>query len=313
VSGVRRLDLADVPAGRRAVALGTFDGVHLGHRAVIAAARAAADREGVPVLAATFDPRPAAVLRPGTPVAALATLEHRIELLGEAGADEVVVLAFTAELAALEPAVFATEILLGRLGAVAVAVGADFRFGRDRAGDVATLSATCAQAGVAVEGVRIVDELGGRISSSRIRGLLAEGEVAEAAALLGRPPCLDGVVVPGDRRGRTLGFPTANLQVGEAQLVPADGVYAGWALDLDGGRRDPAAVSIGRNPHFGDVEEIRVEAHLIDYRGDDLYGRRLRLELGSRLRGQERYEDVDALIAQIGRDVDEARRRADAG
>lgn len=301
--------LGDIPPGRRAVALGTFDGVHLGHRAVVAAAVAAAARLDARACAASFHPRPVTVLRPGTPPNTLAGVSLRTRLLLDAGADEVALLRFDRNLAALSAERFVEEVLVERLGAVAVAVGRDFRFGSDRAGDVALLERIGGQRGFEVEAVELLGADGERISSSRIRGLIAEGRVAEAAELLGRPPSVEGTVQHGDKRGREIGFPTANLGVVPGQQLPAEGVYAGWAVLPPGETRHPAAISVGRNPHFGDVDDLRIEAHLLDYAGDELYGTPLRLELVSMLRVQEVYTGLDALIAQITADVAETRRR----
>ncbi|MFM7553092.1 MAG: bifunctional riboflavin kinase/FAD synthetase [Actinomycetota bacterium] len=301
--------LGDITPGRRAVALGTFDGVHLGHRAVVRAAVAAAARHDATACAATFHPRPVTVLRPGTPSNTLAGVALRTRLLLEAGADEVALLRFDRGLAELDAEQFVRDVLVERLGTVAVAVGRDFRFGSDRAGDVTLLERLGAEHGFAVEAIELLGQDGERISSSRIRGLIAEGRVDEAAQLLGRPPSVEGTVQHGDKRGREIGFPTANLGVVPGQQLPAECVYAGWALGPPGESRHPAAISVGRNPHFGDVDDLRIEAHLLDYAGDELYGTPLRLEFVSMLRVQEVYDDVEALIAQIGRDVAETRRR----
>ncbi|MFM7693852.1 MAG: bifunctional riboflavin kinase/FMN adenylyltransferase, partial [Actinomycetota bacterium] len=245
----------------------------------------------------------------GTPSNTLAGVALRTRLLLEAGADEVALLRFDRGLAELDAERFVCDVLVERLGTVAVAVGRDFRFGSDRTGDVALLERLGAEHGFAVEAIELLGQDGERISSSRIRGLIAEGRVDEAAQLLGRPPSIEGTVQHGDKRGREIGFPTANLGVVPGQQLPAEGVYAGWALVPPGESRHPAAISVGRNPHFGDVDDLRIEAHLLDYAGDELYGTPLRLEFVSMLRVQEVYDDVEALIAQIGRDVAETRRR----
>lgn len=301
--------IGDITPGRRAVALGTFDGVHLGHRAVVAAAVAAAAQLDATACAASFHPRPVTVLRPGTPPNTLAGVALRTRLLLEAGADEVALLRFDRNLASLSAEEFVRDILVERLGAVALAVGTDFRFGADRSGDVALLERLGAELGFTVEAIALLSADGERISSSRIRGLIAEGRVAEAAELLGRPPSVEGTVQHGDKRGREIGFPTANLGVVPGQQLPAEGVYAGWALVPPGETRYAAAISVGRNPHFGDVDDLRIEAHLLDYPGDELYGTPLRLEFVSMLRVQEVYTDLDALVAQITDDVRETRRR----
>jgi riboflavin kinase/FMN adenylyltransferase len=275
---------AELPAARRAVAVGTFDGVHTGHLRVVEAARSAGLRTGV----VTFDPHPRKVL--GGEVELLATLQRRLELFEAAGVEDVLALRFDTELAALSAEEFAERMLRG-IGAETVAAGETFHFGRGREGDLALLE----RLGFDVRRVPLVEN----VSSSRIRQLVHAGETEQAATLLGRPPEVEGIVVRGDGRGRELGFPTANLDVPEGLLVPPDGVYAGWTL----GRR--AAVSIGTNPHFDGVER-RVEAHLLDFDGD-LYGDRLIVELWSPIREQRRFDSLDELIAAIDDDVERTR------
>jgi riboflavin kinase / FMN adenylyltransferase len=272
---------SELPEARRAVAVGTFDGVHRGHVRVIEAARNAGLRTGV----VTFDPHPRAVL--GGQVELLATLERRLELLAEAGVEDVLVLRFDDRLAALPADEFAERMLRG-IGAEVVAAGETFRFGRGRAGDLALLEGL----GFDVRRVPLVEN----VSSSRVRELVHAGETERAATLLGRPPEVEGVVVRGDGRGRELGFPTANLDVPGGLLVPPDGVYAGWTRDKR------AAVSIGTNPHFDGVER-RVEAHLLDFDGD-LYDERLVVELWTPLREQRRFDSLEELVAAIGDDVE---------
>ncbi|HVA32115.1 MAG TPA: riboflavin biosynthesis protein RibF [Gaiellaceae bacterium] len=271
---------AELAPARRAVAIGTFDGVHRGHRRVIEAARAAHLRPAV----VTFDPHPRAVV--GEPVQLLATTERRLELLEELGVEDVLLLRFDEELAALPAETFAEEMLRG-IGAEVVAAGDGFRFGCDRGGDLDLLE----QLGFDVRRVPLVEN----ISSSHIRRLLSIGDVAHAATLLGRPAEVEGTVVHGDRRGAALGFPTANLDVPSGVLVPELGIYAGAAL----GRR--AAISIGTNPHYGGTER-RVEAFLLDYEGD-LYGRRLVVELWERLRDEAAFASEPELVAAIADDV----------
>jgi riboflavin kinase/FMN adenylyltransferase len=275
---------AELDGADRAVAIGTFDGVHRGHRAAIEAAMAAGLRSTV----VTFTPHPRTVL--GYEVQLISSLERRLELLGEIGPDETVVLEFTPELAAREPEEFVADVL-APLGTRIVFAAATFRFGKGRRGDLALLRAQ----GLEVREVPLV----AGVSSTRIRELLRAGEVAEAADLLGRPPEVEGVVVGGDQRGGTLGFPTANLAPDPSLLVPAYGIYAGAALD------HRAAVSIGVNPHYGGHER-RVEAFLLDFHGD-LYGRFLRIELWERLRDERAFATEADLVQQIARDVDAAR------
>jgi riboflavin kinase / FMN adenylyltransferase len=268
----------------RAVAIGTFDGVHRGHRAVI---QAAVDT-GLAPTAITFDPHPRVAL--GNRVDMITTLERRLELLDDAGIETTLVASFTPELQHLDPTGFAERYLLG-IGAEAVAAGPDFRFGHRRAGDLDLLS----RLGLSVLPVTPVEGT----SSTRIRAALGAGDVVTAARLLGRPYEIDGIVVAGDQRGGTLGYPTANIALDLSLACPGDGVYAGWALD----RR--AAISIGTNPHYGGTER-RIEPFLLDFEGD-LYGSRLVVELWQRLRDQAVFDSEEALVEQIGRDVADTR------
>jgi riboflavin kinase/FMN adenylyltransferase len=270
---------------QRAVALGTFDGVHLGHRRVIEETLAA---DGVPT-AVTFHPHPRRVM--GYGVELLTTLERRLELLAELGVEETLVVEFSLEFQRIEPEDFAQRYLAA-IGAQTVVTGEDFRFGHRREGDLDLLG------GLGFD-VRAVPLLEG-VSSSEIRRLLHAGEVDAAAPLLGRPAEVEGIVVEGDARGGTLGFPTANLAVDPELLVPAHGIYAGFA----GGHR--AAISIGMNPHYGG-DELRVEAFLLGFAGD-LYGRRLVVELWRRLRDERAFASEQDLIDQIARDVEETER-----
>jgi riboflavin kinase/FMN adenylyltransferase len=266
------------------VAIGTFDGVHLGHQAVIRAAIAAGDRPTV----VTFDPHPRTVL--GNRVELLATLERRLELLAAAGAEDVLVVGFTPEIAAMAPADFVRDYLLA-LGTRTVVAGVGFRFGRARGGDLEL----CRSLGLETREVPLVEG----VSSSLIRQRAHEGDVRGAASLLGRPLELDGTVVSGDQRGGTLGFPTANLRVQPDVLVPEFGIYAGGVGD----RR--AAISIGINPHYGGTER-RIEAYLLDWHGD-LYGDRLVIELWLRLRDERAFASEADLVAQIAEDVEQTR------
>ena len=275
----------ELAPARRSVAIGTFDGVHRGHRRVLEAARAAHLRPAV----VTFDPHPRAFF--GQPVQLLSTLERRLELLEAAGIEDVLVLHFDDALAALDPAVFAESMLRG-IGGEVVAAGDGFRFGRERAGDLGLLE----QLGFDVRRVPLVDN----VSSSHIRALLVAGEVVQAARLLGRPAEVEGIVVHGDHRGRTLGFPTANLDTPAGVLVPKLGIYAG----ATNGRR--AAISIGTNPTYGGTER-RAEAHLLDFDGD-LYGRRLVVELWARLRDEAAFASEADLVEAIAADCAAARR-----
>ena len=274
----------------RAVAIGTFDGVHRGHRAVIEQAIASGLRTAV----VTFDPHPRAVL--GYDVQLLAPFDRRVELIRALGPDELLVVDFTPELSRLAPEEFA-EAVLRPLGARVVVAGEGFRFGAGRRGDLGLLR----QLGFEVHAVPLVEG----VSSSRVRDLLRRGDVAAAADVLGRPTELEGVVVAGDQRGGTLGFPTANLAVPPELVVPAYGIYAGEAAEVGRSTRHRAAISIGVNPHYGGVER-RIEAFLLDFQGD-LYGRRLRLELWQRLRDERAFASEAELIAQIALDAEAAR------
>jgi riboflavin kinase/FMN adenylyltransferase len=282
VKVVRRPE--ELGEARRVAAVGSFDGLHRGHRGVLDAAHALGA-----VTVVTFWPHPRLVL--GNHVELLSTLERRLELLEEAGVDEVLVVEFTPELAGRDPAEFADSILR-RIGADTIVVGENFRFGRAAAGDPALLR----RLGFDVHTVPLL----AGVSSTEIRNLLRAGSVVSAAALLGRPPEVEGTVVLGDQRGGTLGYPTANLAVAPDLLVPAYGIYAGSAL----GHR--AAVSIGVNPHYGG-DERRVEPYLLDFEGD-LYGQRLVVELWERLRDERAFESEEELVRHIARDVDLTRR-----
>jgi len=282
VTVARRPDeLAPAP---RAVAIGTLDGVHRGHQQVIAAAV----ETGLVPTVVTFHPHPRIAL--GYGVELLSTLERRLELFAELGVEETLVVTFDHELQQREPEDFARDVL-GAMGTKVVLAGETFRFGHRRRGDLALLRELGFDA-------RAVPFLEG-VSSTEIRRLLHEGDVASAAAMLGRPAEIEGTVVVGDERGGTLGFPTANLSVEAQLLVPGYGIYAGAALG------HPAATSIGTNPHYGGLER-KIEAFLLDFEGD-LYGQRLVVELWQRLRDERAFESEQALIDQIARDVEATR------
>ena len=283
-------DPAQLERRPRAVAIGTFDGVHLGHRAVIGAATELAD--GLTPTVVTFHPHPRAALS-GNRVELLSTLQRRLELLEDLGVRDVLVVEFTRELATLTPEEFA-RAYLAAIGAEVVVCGSGFRFGRGRSGDLELLRTLGFE-------TRTVPLLEG-VSSTEIRRLAAAGRVEDAARLLGRPLEVDGTVVTGEQRGGTLGFPTANLLVDPDLLVAEYGIYAGAVGD----RR--AAVSIGVNPHYGGTER-RVEAYLLDWSGD-LYGDRLVVELWRRLREERAFASEAELVEQIARDVAETRSAA---
>ena len=274
-------DPAELEVRPRAVAIGSFDGVHRGHRAVVEAVRAT----GLEPTVITFDPHPRIAL--GNKVELLTTLDRRVELLQEAGVTDVLVAAFTPELQQLTPEEFSERFLRGT-GVEVVVAGADFRFGVRRSGDLALLETLGFD-------VHIVPELSG-VSSTAIRSALGEGDVQAAAAMLGRPFELDGIVVAGDQRGGTLGYPTANLRLEPDLACPQYGIYAGFGL----GHR--AAISIGTNPHYGGSER-RIEPFLLDFEGD-LYGKRLVVEVWERLRDEAVFDSEAALVEQIARDVE---------
>jgi riboflavin kinase/FMN adenylyltransferase len=276
--------MEELPEHPRTVAIGSFDGVHRGHQRVLDVAAAAGETTTV----VTFWPHPRLVL--GNDVELLTTLDRRLQLLESGGVDEVLVVDFTPDVAARSPEDFADEVLR-RIGTATVVVGENFRFGRAAAGDPALLG----ELGFDVRPVQLLEG----VSSSQIRALLREGDVVQAAALLGRPAELDGTVVLGDQRGGTLGYPTANLATIPELLVPAYGIYAGAA------RGHRAAISIGVNPHYGGAER-RIEPHLLDFDGD-LYGQRLVVELWRRLRDEQAFDSEADLVAQIARDVEATR------
>ena len=291
------------------VTIGAYDGVHLGHRQVIDRVRREAQDLGVGSAVVTFDQHPASVVRPDSAPRLLTDLEQKIELLAGTGVDYVLVVRFDEERAEESAEDFVREVLVGCLSTRAVVVGHDFHFGYKRSGNVPLLQEMGAELGFDVTGVILVSEdPGGKpISSTRIRALLSEGRVREAAALLGRPHQVRGRVIEGDRRGRLLGYPTANLSVPSSIALPEDGVYAGWYV-RPGGSRLPAALSLGRRPTFYEHEDTSLlEAYVLDFSGD-LYGEAARVEFADRIRGQVRFEDAEALVAQMGSDVGECRR-----
>ena len=314
---VRRPDrydgVAAVPEdlGPTVATVGMFDGVHRGHRALLDRVAAEAAARAVPATAVTFDRHPLTVLRPGSEPPLLTTLDRKVELLGEAGMEIVLVLEFTRELSEVTAEAFAAEVLFDRLAARAVVVGENFRFGHKAAGDPALLAELGRPRGVEVVAVGLHADGDQVVSSTRVRAELAAGDVAAAAASLGRPYAVEGEVVVGDRRGRPLlGVPTANLAVPAGIAIPGDGVYAGHLTDrADEGAR-PAAISVGTNPQFG--TDRRVEAHVLDFDGD-LYGHRVSVDFHHHLRDQATFPGVDELAAQIRADIDQARRLLDAG
>lgn len=281
-----------------AVIIGNLDGVHRGHQAVLRQARALADARGLCTVVLTFDPHPSQVLRGFTPPR-LATLERRVELLRRHGADDVVVEPFTLDFAALTPSRFAKELLVDRLGARAVVVGENFRFGAKRAGDLEALRGFGRELGFEVAAAEVAGDERGPFSSTRVRDAIAGGDLDEATRLLGRRHSISGVVEGGDRRGRTIGFPTANLG-GVPEVLPPRGVYAVFAGDR------PGVMNLGVRPTV-DGANLRVEVHLFDFDGD-LYGQSMRVHLVSRIRDEKKFSGLDELRAQIALDAEAARR-----
>ncbi len=294
--------------------MGNFDGVHLGHRVVIRQAVEEGRARRMRCVAATFDPHPQAVLRPGSEPKLLTTLEVRKELLLGCGVDEVRAIPFDEELARKSPQDFVREVLVGELGAAVVVVGENFRFGYRASGDVNELGRCMREAGgeaIAVPIYALDEALGGSISSTKIRALLLDGEAGEAARLLGRAYTLRGEVVAGDKRGRVLGFPTANVLPDPHAFVPGRGVYAGHVCLLPGDEFYGACTNVGVAPTF-DRRENRVEAYLLGYHGD-LYGKVVDVSFVERLRPEKRFSGLDELKAQIARDVAEARKVVEKG
>jgi riboflavin kinase/FMN adenylyltransferase len=288
------VSLPDVEPGSapRRVAIGTFDGVHLGHREVI--------RGADTVL--TFDPHPLAVIHPEATPKLISTFPVKRDLIAELGVDELVVIPFDKGFSSHTPEEFVKDILIDRLGAEQVSVGENFRFGKGAKGTPEFLAS---HDEFETRVVPLVEAAGETISSSHIRGLVAAGDVDQAAAFLGGPFLFEGEVVHGDKRGRELGIPTANIVPDEAYMVPGHGVYAATAAG------HPAAVNVGVRPTFETGRGLLVEAHLIGF-DEDIYGETLRIAFTHRLRGEKRFDSVDELVAQMNRDVEEAKRIADA-
>jgi len=281
-----RQTLRDAPPGERAVALGSFDGVHLGHQAVIQHAVAIAREQELTASVATFHPHPITVLRPELAPRQLSTVARRAALIAELGVDELVLIRFDHTFSLLSPDEFAEGVLAEALGARHVVVGSNFRYGNGARGNIRTLEESGGRLGFTADAAPLLEIGGSPVSSSRIRDLLAAGDVEQAAKLLGKPPWVEGAVVRGDGRGRELGFATANLAPSPRSALPAVGIYAGFG-ELPGSRR-PAAISVGYNPTFSDA---------------DVYGSPMRIELTHRLRDEQRYGSVDELIAAVNADI----------
>lgn len=304
---LRGLEGLPPDAHGRVLTIGIFDGVHLGHQRILQTARALADRAGGQVCVGTFDPSPAELLAPDRPAESILTSEVKYRLLGECGADFIVVIETTGELLATPAEGFVRDVILGRLRGTHVVEGPDFRFGRGRAGSVETLRRMAAKSGfefteVAAAKVELPGKGAVRVSSSLIRDLVRSGEVEAAGGCLTRPFTLYGRVVTGQRRGRLLQFPTANVDP-DKTVVPGDGVYA--ARVEIGPTRYPSAVSIGVKPTFGPARRS-IEVHLIDADGD-FYGRRIAVAFLARLRDQAKFSDADSLRVEIAKDIQRVR------
>jgi riboflavin kinase/FMN adenylyltransferase len=287
------------------VTIGVFDGVHRGHQAIISHTVKRATERGLRSVVVTFDPHPAEVVRPGSHPAVLTEPARKAELIERLGVDVLCVLPFTPELSRVSAEEFVHDVLVEHLHVALVVVGENFRFGHKAAGDVALLTRLGRSFGFVVEGAPLVSDDDTVFSSTYIRACVAAGDVSAAAAALGRPHRLEGVVVRGDRRGRLLGYPTANLLTRPYAAIPADGVYAAWLVRDKSADRLPAAVSIGTNPTFAG-QERRVEAHILDF-DEDLYGEHVYLDFTARLRDMRTYDTVELLVAQIERDIAETR------
>lgn len=292
--------------GRTAVTVGNFDGVHRGHQLVVSRTReVAAETGAAQVVAVTFDPHPIAVLRPEHAPPTLTSIEERATLLARCGVDAVLVVPFDRAVATWSPERFVTEILLETLHAAAVVVGSNFRFGARAAGDLALLRRLGEELGFRAEGVPL--DGGPQVwSSTYVRTCLAAGDVEGATEALGRPVAVRGAVQRGDRRGRELGYPTANVAT-DGRAVPADGVYAGWVRVLECDERHPAAISVGTNPTFAGERTRRVEAYVLDRDDLDLYDREVEVVFAHRLRGMLRFDSVEDLLAAMAGDVEQAR------
>jgi riboflavin kinase / FMN adenylyltransferase len=312
----RGLEATPGDLGRTVVTVGMYDGVHRGHQELIGTAVARARAMNRPCLLLTFDPHPAEVIRPGSHPAILTSMDRKAELVADLGVDAMCVLPFTSEFMRLSPETFTHTVLVEHLHAAQVVVGENFTYGHKAAGNVETLTAEGRRFGFSVEGIALAnvdadapDDRDVTISSTYIRACVAAGDMVSAARALGRPHRVDGVVVRGHRRGRALGYPTANVETQPFTAIPADGVYAGHLVTRNpadaGCDRFPAAISVGTNPTFQGTQRT-VEAFLLDYDGD-LYGEHVGVEFAERLRPMTAFPDADALSAAMAKDVTDTR------
>jgi riboflavin kinase/FMN adenylyltransferase len=309
ITDLSRPAWTDGTGGRSVLTIGAYDGVHLGHQAVIREVRRQAAELGARSVVVTFDRHPASVVRPESAPKLLTDLDQKLELLAATGVDATVLVHFDDAQAAESPQSFVERVLVGCLAAQRIVVGEDFHFGQGRSGNVALLREVGVRHDFDVEPLDLIERTDGiaePLSSTGIRRAMAGGQVELAAAMLGRPFQARGSVVKGDQRGRLLGFPTANVEVPNAICLPADGVYAGWYLRPDG-ERHACAINLGRRPTFYEhADHSLLEAHLIDFAGD-LYGEHARVEFTHFLRSERKFDGIDALISQLKQDIEHAR------
>jgi riboflavin kinase/FMN adenylyltransferase len=299
----RGLDETPPGWGRCVVTIGVFDGVHRGHQELIQRALQRARAARLPLVLITFDPHPSEVVRPGSHPPVLTPVRRKAELVEWLGVDAFLVLPFTTELSRMPPDEFVHVVLVERLHATAVVVGENFRFGHKAAGDLELLRRLGAKFGFSTEGVGMLGDDDVTLSSTFVRSSIDAGEVGQAARALGRPHRVDGIVVRGEGRGRQLGYPTANVHTDRHVAIPADGIYAGWAVLHN--KRLPAAISVGSNPTF-EGRQRTVEAFILDF-DEDIYGVELGVEFVERLRGMEKFDRIEDLVTQMGVDVERAR------
>lgn len=302
-------EVIDASVTGTAVSMGVYDGVHLGHRALLAHLHASAQRDGLATAVVTFDRHPALVTRPENAPKLLSTLEQKLDLLGDVGIDYVYIIDFTEERARTSAVDFFRQVFVEGVRARVIVVGEDFHFGNNREGNVDLLRREGRHAGIEITGLELVKvsgEAAEPISSTAIRRMLAGGDIVGVNAMLGRPFEMSGPVIEGDKRGRTIGFATANIPIRDHMAWPADGVYAGWYV-RPGGERHMAAINVGRRPTFYEhAEQSLLEAHLLDFDGD-LYGQTARVQFEQFLRSEQRFDGIDSLAHQLKQDVQHTR------